>query len=297
MVPTVLKTTDGGITWEDVLKDKQGQELNLPLGEWGWKIQFLKNDPSFGVVACENFQAGAILITEDGGKSWRRQEILNTDKEMINANLEGIGFLDRNTGWVGGWGDKLAHSGRTSGTTDRGKTWIDLTHSWPPPVSGQGYPCPPRKTRGQYINRFRFIGNIAYASGNTVYKYTNQEIFKPTETEAASARFLTSTDDILCTDLAEIPITVPGGVKLLSVVLYDRFAGKVRTLLEESDPALGQRTLTWDLRDDAGEKLPPSQFMVRVTCDDASESRLIFQDRTWDTPATYAGTPHLLRED
>ncbi len=36
VVPTVLKTEDGGQTWRNMLG-----EINPPLGEWGWKIQFL----------------------------------------------------------------------------------------------------------------------------------------------------------------------------------------------------------------------------------------------------------------
>ena len=288
VVPTVLKTSDGGRTWTDML----GENINAPLGEWGWKIQFLDDD--FGVIACENLKAGAILITEDGGNSWRRQEIRNADGKTINENLEGIGFLDRQTGWVGGWGDKVFSSGRTSGTTDGGRTWSDLTHTWPRPLEGLDNPCPPYETSGQYINRFRLIGNVAYASGNTVYKYTNQKIYEPTETEVASCSVLTSREDILYTDRVDISITVPTGAKSLSVVIYDRFAGKVRTLVEENEPAAGQRSLTWDLQDDAGEKLNPAQFMVRASCDDLSESRLILRK---PTPAIETRTPHLLREE
>ncbi len=294
VVPTVLKTEDGGRTWRELL----GDSINAPLGEWGWKIQFL--DEEFGVVACENLNAGAILITEDGGQSWRRQEIRNTEGEMINENLEGIGFLNRQIGWVGGWGDKVFNSGRTSGTTDGGRTWTDLTATWPQPVPGQGYSCPPRPIIGQYINRFRFVGNpvtAVYASGNTVYKYTNQDLFEPMEREITAKRLLRATELHITADQSLIPLTVPDGAKALSIVLYDRFAGKVRTLLEEQNPPGGERLITWDLRDDNGQKLTPGQFMVRVTCDNESESRLIFPEPTGDQLTYSATTPHLLRED
>ncbi|MDJ0600474.1 MAG: YCF48-related protein [Crocosphaera sp.] len=289
VVPTVLKTEDGGQTWRDMLGD-----INAPLGEWGWKIQFLDDD--FAVVACENLQAGAILITEDGGNSWQRQEIRNLDGQMINQNLEGIGFLDRQTGWVGGWGDPVFSSGRTSHTQDGGRTWIDLTPTWPRPVKGLDEPCPPFETGGQYINRFRFIGNMAYASGNTVYKYTNQPIHEPIAEEVGSSRLFTSEEDLLCTDQVEIPLMVPSNTQSLSVVLYDRFAGQVRTLLEENNPTPGQRSLTWDRKNDQGEILPPGQFIVRVNCDDVSESRFIFQTPV-EKRTLVGATPHLLRED
>ena len=291
VVPTVLKTENGGETWRDML----GENVNAPLGEWGWKIQFLKG--GFGVVACENFKAGAILITENGGNSWRRQEIRDSQGKMINENLEGIGFLDRQTGWVGGWGDKVFSSGRTSRTTDGGRTWTDLTPTWPRPVKGFDDPCPPYEKGGQYINRFRFVGDVAYASGNTVYKYTNQRIHEPTEVEISSSRLLNSVDSLLCTDQVDIPIVVPSQTRSLSVILYDRFAGKVRTLIEETNPVAGRRLLNWDLKDDNGEKLTPGQFMVRVNCDDVSESRLIFHIRTGDKAFMAKETPHLLRED
>ncbi len=45
------------------------------------------------MVACENLKAGAILISEDGGESWRRREIRDAEGRMVNQNLEGIGFM------------------------------------------------------------------------------------------------------------------------------------------------------------------------------------------------------------
>ncbi|NES04201.1 MAG: hypothetical protein F6K22_15980 [Okeania sp. SIO2F4] len=298
VVPTILKTTDGGKSWTDMLKYEKDKPLNVPLGEWGWKIQFLENDPEFGVVACENLKAGAIFITEDGGDSWRRQEIRD-ECHMINENLEGIGFWNRNIGWVGGWGDATFDSGRTSETRDGGKTWIDMTGSWPKPTDG--YLCPPRCNIGQYINRFRFVGQdekrVAYASGNTVYKYTNQELYEQKEGEVASNRLLGATELKIAADRALVPLTIPEGATSLSVVIYDRFAGQVRTLLEEQNPAAGDRSLSWDLRDDNGQKLPPGQFMVRVTCDGYAESRLIFPERTGTRIPLTASIPHQLRED
>lgn len=295
LVPTVLKTTDGGKTWQDMLGD-----INVPLGEWGWKIQFLQDDEEFGVVSCENLKAGAILITEDGGNSWRRQEIRDTIGQMINKNLEGIGFLDRKTGWVGGWGDEISSSGLTSKTTDGGCTWIDLTRSWPKPI--RHHPCPPRFDMGQYINRFRFVRNndnsfaVAYASGNTIYKYTNQPLYEPVDREITN-HLLGATTLYISANQVSIPLTVPDGAITLSIVLYDRFAGKVKTLLKEQNPPKGDREIAWDLRDDKGQKLPLGQFIVRVTCDNVSESQLIFPEYTRNCFTITASNPHLLRED
>lgn len=288
VVPTVLRTDDGGKTWNDVLGD-----LNVPLGEWGWKIQFLED--GFGVVACENLNTGAILITEDGGKTWRRREIRDSNGQLINQNLEGIGFLDPNTGWVGGWGDPAFNSGRTSETSDGGETWIDRTRTWPEPQ--EMLPCPDLRPRGQYINRFRFVDGVAYASGNTVYKWTDQETTEPSPAELDSATLLPPAELFIEDGELEIPVNVPDGAKALSVVIYDRFSGMAKSFKEEKRPSAGERIVHWDLVDDCGEELPPGQFMVRVTCDGVCESRLVFARRDWQAQPLSVGMPHVLREN
>ncbi|MCG8404135.1 MAG: hypothetical protein MI923_02945 [Phycisphaerales bacterium] len=287
VVPTVLKTEDGGKTWKDVLGD-----LNVPLGEWGWKIQFVE-DGQFGVVACENLNTGAILITEDGGKSWRRHEIRDAKGELINQNLEGIGFLDAKTGWVGGWGDPAFDSGRTSETNDGGKTWVDRTRTWPDPHEMMS--CPDSRPRGQYINRFRFINGVGYASGNTVYKWTNQEAIEPSREELAPARLLKPAEMFLDDDGLDILVNVPVNANSLEVVIYDRFSGVVKSFDKEENPPPGSQCVRWDLTDDQGTKLKHGQYMVRVTCDGRAESRLVFAKRDWSVKPLNAGLPHVLR--
>ena len=126
----------------------------MPRGEWGWKIQALDAQTMF--VSLENLLDGAILRSDDGGLNWQR---LRVNDRQRNSNLEGIGFVDRNRGWVGGWGDIDFVGGFTSATTDGGTTWDDANQI------------------GFRLNRFRFIGNpitVGYASGDTVYKFTDE---------------------------------------------------------------------------------------------------------------------------
>jgi photosystem II stability/assembly factor-like uncharacterized protein len=285
VLPVVLKTEDGGQTWQDNLVG-----VNGPLGEWGWKIQFVDDD--FAVVACENLKAGAIMISEDGGQTWRRQEIRDANGLMVNQNLEGIGFLDRNTGWVGGWGDPTFDSGRTAGTTDGGRTWTDITADWPRPL--RPIPCEELTPRGQYINRFRIVGSTVYASGNTVYKFTTQELFEPTGDEASGTRLLASAQDIRYTDSADFEVIVPDHTQSLRVEFFERFSGHVHTLVDEAHPTAGKRTVSWNLCGDDGQRLQPRQFMVRVTCDSVSESRLLFPERDYVDDPTANFKPHLL---
>jgi photosystem II stability/assembly factor-like uncharacterized protein len=55
--------------------------------------------------------AGVVIATADGGKTWRRQA------SGVTADLEAVHFADRNTGWAGGWGSTLL------ATADGGRTW------------------------------------------------------------------------------------------------------------------------------------------------------------------------------
>jgi hypothetical protein len=211
---------------------------------------------------------------------------------MVNQNLEGIGFLDRQTGWVGGWGDPMFDSGRTAGTTDGGRTWTDLTAQWPRPETA--IPCEEINPRGQYINRFRIVGDTVYACGNTVYKFTTQPLFEPPDDEGTGTQLLATAQAIRYTDTADFAVTVPAHAQALRVEFFDRFAGHVRTLIDEAHPQAGTRTVAWDLYGDDGTRLQPRQFMVRVTCDGVSESRLMFPARDYVKDPTTNFRPHLL---
>jgi len=93
---TVMKTTDGGSTWE---AQASGTAVDL------MDVYFL--DAQTGWVTGKQ---GVLLGTSDGGKTWRQQR-LGTD------DLLGVGFGSKQTGWVTGkW-----HS--VFQTTDGGGTW------------------------------------------------------------------------------------------------------------------------------------------------------------------------------
>jgi len=63
-------------------------------------------------------------------------------------DLEGIGFVNESTGWIGGWADPCYK------TTNGGLNWT--LDPW-----------------GQKVNRFRYINDtLTYCAGKSVYKYT-----------------------------------------------------------------------------------------------------------------------------
>jgi hypothetical protein len=251
VIPVVLHTTDGGETWEDVVAPIRQQ---FPRGEWGWKIQVLDEKTMF--VALENDRDGAILRSDDGGKTWRRLPI--NDRQR-NANLEGIGFLDGDRGWVGGWGDLTFRRGSTSATSDGGLNWDNANED------------------GLFrINRFRFIGNpvrVGYACGDTVYKFTDQA-------PAPELRAMVpETNATILEGRASvtIPFEVPEHTRELQIDVWERFGRHLRRLLDERPAEAGVRSIVWDFTDSTGEIAPVGGYIVRITADDESVSIIVYR--------------------
>ena len=131
----VLYTSDGGVSWQNKYNGSQ-------LGYLCWKIDF--RGTQFGYISCENFfNPPAYLITTNGGMNWT----LKTVPEATGLDVEGIGFLNSETGWIGG------HQ-TTYQTTNSGANWFSV----------------PFATN---LNRVQFLSDtLAYACGKTIYKYS-----------------------------------------------------------------------------------------------------------------------------
>jgi photosystem II stability/assembly factor-like uncharacterized protein len=249
----VLFTEDGGRTWTNKIA---GLEPELPLGEWGWKIHFV--DDAVGFVSLESMNRGAILRTDDGGQTWQRLDVNDAQR---NKNLEGIGFVDADMGWVGGWGDAEFVGGFSSSTVDGGRDWDDANHI------------------GRFINRFRFLGDpieVGYAAGLSVYKYSAEPVPSAAERAPIPAPVLLDDREPVEVDPPlRLHVSVPDRASRLVVNVWERFGEHVRQLVDEASPAAGPRTIEWDLTGDDGRPLEPGRFIVRVTVDDLSESRIV----------------------
>gem|GEM_PF-2539789 len=99
---TVLKTTDGGLTWASVMNSENWRYL--------YDVQFL--DELTGFI-CGDW--GMVYKTADGGETWT--DISLASDSRVNFSLL---FKDAQTGIVSGGG------GYRSMTTDGGLTWVDL---------------------------------------------------------------------------------------------------------------------------------------------------------------------------
>ena len=131
----ILITTNGGNSWQRVYCCSRRDRC--------WKISFVTR--KIGFVSIESQGLSYILKTTNGGYNW--MEI-----PFRNYHQQGIGFLNENTGWVGGWG------GPTYETTNGGAEWH--LAGW-----------------GDNVNRFRFLNDtLAYASGRRIYKYSRETV-------------------------------------------------------------------------------------------------------------------------
>jgi photosystem II stability/assembly factor-like uncharacterized protein len=280
--PVVLYTEDGGKTWTN-----QVAALNTAFdcGSWGWKMYWL--DQQRGFVSIEDFHNGAILRTTNGGKSWVMLRINDqrsvgksgkgkgskgkskgSKATVSNANLEGIGFIDENQGWVGGWGDANFIGNYNSATVDGGFNWVAQDHN----------PNDSKSDPRVNVNRYRFIGKSGYCSGKTVYKM-NLGGGKSDKSAPKSATLLGAAPapalslSIRPGDAAgelSISFDVPAGAKQLTLDAWSHFGWHVATVLSEKSPQAGSRTIEWDGKAHIGDRL-----IFRLSADSESASQTV----------------------
>ncbi|QOZ23454.1 YCF48-related protein [Bradyrhizobium sp. CCBAU 51753] len=256
--PVVLKTTDGGATWVNKAAGVDGFDC----GEWGWKIQFL--DARTGFVALENFSTAAILKTSDGGETWVRLPIVDAAGRPINMDLEGVGFIDGQSGWVGGWADNFEGL-FNSLTVDGGKSWTAQNNV-------PGNPATDPRIR---INRYRFLGSPiskGYCSGAQVYKRAAPGA--PTIAMAAARRATPQPAGLALSHTAnfssrsvEITYVLPQDAASVFVGIWNHFAFHVRTLVDGRSLKAGRHTITWDGTDDSGKPLGGDLYICRMSVD------------------------------
>ncbi len=132
----VLATENGGDTWT---QRYVAQAPPAGQSEWAWKISFPTPDVGFVSVERTFGSVGKILKTTDGGLTWTEIAIPQAE------NMQGIGFLTPERGWLSGRGESLT-------TIDGGLTWT------------------PTSSIDTQVNRFHFFGDsLGFAMGQRVY--------------------------------------------------------------------------------------------------------------------------------
>ncbi|MEM7537235.1 MAG: YCF48-related protein [Chloroflexota bacterium] len=146
LVPVVLYTDNGGETWTNQVPDA---EHHFEKNQWGWKIDFLDQNQQIGYVSLESPCFAAILKTQDGGMNWQYCKV--EPSPSSRNQLQGIGFVTADHGWVG------SQIGPSSVTYDGGETWTNVEIL-------------------ENVNRFRVVKDkdkdIVYAAGEYVYRGT-----------------------------------------------------------------------------------------------------------------------------
>ncbi len=145
----ILKTTDGGTTWTPIYNS------NIP-GEYVWKLQILSSNSEviFGSVEANAPNNGKMIRSLDSGVNW-------ISKEVPFTSVQAVGFLTENYGWMGGYTSSLGTNFPFMETQDGGDTWTDIGV-------------------GSNLNRIFFLSNtLAYASGATIYKFSENNLSNP----------------------------------------------------------------------------------------------------------------------
>jgi photosystem II stability/assembly factor-like uncharacterized protein len=107
--PIILKTTDGGQTWRTVFSQDIGQG-------WAWKM--FPVSPTLIYASIESSDGVyRVLKSVDAGETWTVKIVATGQPLGATHGLQGIGFLDASTGWVGGFLTGMYK------TTDGGDTW------------------------------------------------------------------------------------------------------------------------------------------------------------------------------
>jgi len=115
----IYSTVDAGLTWNSQRTEIETGEGAVDLSGDGVKqfavsgLQFIDKSNGFAGASATEGEAGRLLVTSNGGATWRRQWL------VPNAGIKDIFFLNQNQGWV--LTDKGVY---INYTIDGGRSWL-----------------------------------------------------------------------------------------------------------------------------------------------------------------------------
>ncbi len=234
----ILMTTNGGSSWNRIY-------ISARTHEWCWKISFISRQVGF--VSIEGGTGGTVyyLKTTNGGLNWSDKPFIN------NYDEEGIGFINENTGWIGGHGNGITDESYE--TTDGGSSWH--LGGW-----------------GKQLNRIRFLSDtLAYACGDTIYKFTKEPIgIQPISTEIPKQFLLHQNYPNPFNPETKIKFEIPsvGTVsRTVRLIIYNSLGQEVTRLINQNLKA-GIYEVSWNASDQ-----PSGVYFYKLQTENYSECK------------------------
>ncbi|MBK9312995.1 MAG: SPOR domain-containing protein [Acidobacteria bacterium] len=104
---SVFRTTDGGMSWRPLISGTRADINLIQFVDWntGWMLGDMEKS---GLEGGKSDSDKVLLLTNDGGKTWRQKQL---------SNVTSIFFIDARTGWAVGRNATILK------TTDGGEQW------------------------------------------------------------------------------------------------------------------------------------------------------------------------------
>jgi|GEM_PF-5489578 len=159
----VRRTTDGGISWQNVYEDKftaEGTDVHIPTSVWCVSHP----TPQVCIVGADS---GVVLRTSDGGETWQRVQL------DIVARITLVRMADAQHGLL------VAREGFAYTTADGGETWQSAPI---PPVSTTDYALwdvaylPPQTWRWLMLAENSYTTRITEDNGATWHSYPGPDL-------------------------------------------------------------------------------------------------------------------------
>jgi len=208
----IVRTINGGLTWNTVVL---GEDSNERI----WKIQELNDSVMYGSVEAHT-NTPEYYKSTDGGQTWQLNSVTSAG---VDGTIQGIGFLNEDIGWVGGYDTFLYE------TTNQGSSW-----EFKPSI-------------GTSFNRFQRINDtLMYTSGTNVYKYIDPSLLSIDEFEITKPKghTLSIKDSNIIKDNAVIKLNLINNT-YCEVSIYNITGQRVQTLTHDRRK-VGEYEISWN---------------------------------------------------